>query len=142
MYSTHRHMIVLYVIILSAALDLVSADTPKGVVALFNIFPALITKVVWPLLSNGKIRYTRRVGFCTICSWFGIIVSLPLPFLFFSTFFVIWLEGFNGSVADTPNKDNRIILISISTSPRDIPSLIILRYGRTHLPTTHDHPPY
>ncbi|AAW44170.1 basic amino acid transporter, putative [Cryptococcus deneoformans JEC21] len=64
---------VLYVIILSAALDLVSADTPKGVVALFNIFPALITKVVWPLLSNGKIRYTRRVGFCTICSWFGII---------------------------------------------------------------------
>ncbi|KGB75781.2 protein BTN1 [Cryptococcus deuterogattii R265] len=65
---------VLYVIILSAALDLVSADTPKGVVALFNIFPALITKVVWPLLSNGKIRYTRRVGFCTLCSWFGIMI--------------------------------------------------------------------
>ncbi|OWZ63966.1 protein BTN1 [Cryptococcus neoformans] len=65
---------VLYVIILSAALDLVSADTPKGVVALFNIFPALITKVVWPLLSNGKIRYTRRVGLCTICSWFGIMI--------------------------------------------------------------------
>ncbi|WVQ90242.1 protein BTN1 [Cryptococcus gattii] len=65
---------VLYVIILSAALDLVAADTPKGVVALFNIFPALITKVVWPLLSNGKIRYTRRVGFCTLCSWFGIMI--------------------------------------------------------------------
>ncbi|KIR99802.1 protein BTN1 [Cryptococcus deuterogattii 2001/935-1] len=69
-----RFIAVLYVIILSAALDLVSADTPKGVVALFNIFPALITKVVWPLLSNGKIRYTRRVGFCTLCSWFGIMI--------------------------------------------------------------------
>lgn len=33
---------VLYVIILSAALDLVPASTPKGIVAFFNIFPALI----------------------------------------------------------------------------------------------------
>lgn len=33
---------VLYVIILSAALDLVPATTPKGIVAFFNIFPALI----------------------------------------------------------------------------------------------------
>jgi hypothetical protein len=33
---------VLYVIILSAALDLVPATTPKGIVAFFNIFPALL----------------------------------------------------------------------------------------------------
>jgi battenin len=33
---------VLYVIILSAAMDLVPATTPKGLVAFFNIFPALI----------------------------------------------------------------------------------------------------
>ncbi|WVF65413.1 protein BTN1 [Kwoniella sp. CBS 6097] len=64
---------VLYVIILSAALDLVPSTTPKGVVALFNILPALLTKVVWPLVSNGKIRYTRRVGFCTCVSWLGIM---------------------------------------------------------------------
>ncbi|WVW79495.1 hypothetical protein I302_101464 [Kwoniella bestiolae CBS 10118] len=64
---------VLYVIILSAALDLVSSSTPKGIVALFNIFPALLTKVVWPLVSNGKIRYTRRVGVCTCVSWLGIM---------------------------------------------------------------------
>ncbi|WRT69193.1 uncharacterized protein IL334_006177 [Kwoniella shivajii] len=64
---------VLYVIILSAALDLVSSSTPKGVVALFNIFPALLTKVVWPLVSNGKIRYARRVGLCTCISWLGIM---------------------------------------------------------------------
>ncbi|OCF35698.1 protein BTN1 [Kwoniella heveanensis BCC8398] len=64
---------VLYVIILSAALDLVPSTTPKGIVALFNILPALLTKVVWPLVSNGKIRYTRRVGFCTCVSWLGIM---------------------------------------------------------------------
>ncbi|GFZ47319.1 Protein BTN1 [Saitozyma sp. JCM 24511] len=64
---------VLYVIILSAALDLVSASTPKGVVAFFNIFPALLTKVAWPLVSNGKIRYGKRVAFCTVASWLGII---------------------------------------------------------------------
>ncbi|ODO09556.1 protein BTN1 [Cryptococcus amylolentus CBS 6273] len=73
---------VLYVIILSAALDLVSAETPKGIVALFNIFPALLTKVAWPLISNGRIRYTRRVAFCTACSWLGILTiafSTGLP---------------------------------------------------------------
>ncbi|ORY33130.1 batten's disease protein Cln3 [Naematelia encephala] len=65
---------VLYVIILSAALDLVPASTPKGVVAFFNILPALLTKVAWPLISNGQIQYGRRVGFCTCCSWSGIII--------------------------------------------------------------------
>lgn len=65
----------LYVIILSAALDLVPSSTPKGVVAFFNIFPALLTKVLWPLISTGEIRYKRRVLFCTGCSWLGIVVS-------------------------------------------------------------------
>ncbi|WWC91078.1 uncharacterized protein L201_006019 [Kwoniella dendrophila CBS 6074] len=64
---------VLYVIILSGALDLVDSSIPKGIVALFNIFPALLTKVVWPLISNGKIRYTRRIGLCTCVSWLGIM---------------------------------------------------------------------
>jgi battenin len=74
---------VLYVIILSAALDLVSSTTPKGVVAFFNIFPALLTKVAWPLISNGKIRYGKRVGFCTCASWLGIVVH-HLPLFFFA----------------------------------------------------------
>jgi battenin len=90
---------VLYVIILSAALDLVPATTPKGLVAFFNIFPALIvshsllerstespltspqTKVAWPLISRGKIQYARRVAFCTCASWLGIIVSNPSPLI-------------------------------------------------------------
>jgi hypothetical protein len=75
----HADEPVLYVIILSAALDLVGADTPKGVVAFFNIFPALLAKVGWPLISNGKIRYGRRVAFCTTVSWLGIVVSIVCP---------------------------------------------------------------
>jgi battenin len=66
---------VLYVIILSSALDLVSSSTPKGLIALFNIFPALIAKVFWPYLSNGTIRYKRRIYGCTAASWTGMVVS-------------------------------------------------------------------
>lgn len=66
---------VLYVIILSAALDLVPPDTPKGIVAFFNIFPALIAKAVWPYASRGEIRYFRRIYACTVCSLTGMIVS-------------------------------------------------------------------
>jgi len=67
---------VLYVIILSAALDLVPANTPKGIVAFFNIFPALIAKAVWPYVSKGEIRYKKRVYCCTVCSWVGMVVSV------------------------------------------------------------------
>ena len=67
---------VLYVIILSAALDLVPANTPKGIVAFFNIFPALIAKAVWPYVSKGEIRYRKRVYCCTVCSWIGMVVSI------------------------------------------------------------------
>ncbi|TXT09063.1 hypothetical protein VHUM_02537 [Vanrija humicola] len=70
---------VLYVIILSAALDLVPPETPKGIVAFFNIFPALLAKVGWPLVSNGQIRYARRVGFCTAISWLGIVTIAMSP---------------------------------------------------------------
>lgn len=69
---------VLYVIILSAALDLVPASTPKGIVAFFNIFPALIAKAVWPYVSKGEIRYRKRVYWCTACSWVGMVVSVWL----------------------------------------------------------------
>ncbi|KLT46465.1 batten's disease protein Cln3 [Cutaneotrichosporon oleaginosum] len=70
---------VLYVIILSAALDLVPATTPKGIVAFFNIFPALIAKVCWPLISTGEIQYRRRVGFCTAISFSGILIVALSP---------------------------------------------------------------
>ncbi|KAJ9098490.1 hypothetical protein QFC19_006357 [Naganishia cerealis] len=65
---------ILYVIILSAALDLVSPSTPKGLVAFFNIFPSLITKLFWPYLVHGAVRYKRRILVCTAASWMGMVV--------------------------------------------------------------------
>ncbi|KAJ8463342.1 hypothetical protein ONZ51_g10318 [Trametes cubensis] len=65
---------VLYVIILSAALDLVPPSTPKGIIAFCNIFPALVAKLGWPYLLKGRIRYARRLVGCTACSVCGMLV--------------------------------------------------------------------
>ncbi|KAG8748765.1 battenin CLN3 protein [Ceratobasidium sp. 423] len=65
---------VLYVIILSAALDLVPPSTPKGIIAFCNITPALIAKVGWPYLLRGKIRYTKRLLSCCALSVSGMII--------------------------------------------------------------------
>ena len=70
--------IVLYVIILSAALDLVPPSTPKGIIAFCNIFPALVAKLGWPYLLKGRIRYTRRLVGCTVISVGGMMVSVPV----------------------------------------------------------------
>ncbi|KAH7882994.1 batten's disease protein Cln3 [Phlebopus sp. FC_14] len=65
---------VLYVIILSAALDLVPPSTPKGIIAFSNIAPALLAKIGWPYILKGKIRYTRRVVGCCLLSFVGMLV--------------------------------------------------------------------
>ncbi|KNZ79134.1 Protein BTN1 [Termitomyces sp. J132] len=65
---------VLYVIILSAALDLVPPSTPKGIIAFVNIAPALVAKVGWPYLLKGHIRYTKRLMGCCLLSSLGMIV--------------------------------------------------------------------
>jgi battenin len=64
----------LYVIILSAALDLVPKNTPKGLIAFCNIFPALVAKVAWPYLLKGKVRYARRLAGCCVLSVVGMLV--------------------------------------------------------------------
>ena len=66
---------VLYVIILSAALDLVPASTPKGLILLFDIFPSLVAKSLWPYLSRGKVRYGQRIFWNTALSVGGVAVS-------------------------------------------------------------------
>lgn len=71
---------VLYVIILSAALDLVPASTPKGLIAFCNIAPCFIAKVCWPYLLRGTIRYNRRVIGCCAMSVLGMIVSGGISF--------------------------------------------------------------
>ncbi|KAI0765947.1 batten's disease protein Cln3 [Trametes elegans] len=65
---------VLYVIILSAALDLVPPSTPKGIIAFCNIFPSLIAKLGWPYLLKGRVRYARRLVGCTALSVSGMMV--------------------------------------------------------------------
>jgi len=67
--------LVLYVIILSAALDLVPPSTPKGIIAFCNIAPSLGAKVAWPYLLKGKIRYTKRLLGCCALAFSGMLVS-------------------------------------------------------------------
>lgn len=66
---------VLYVIILSAALDLVPPSTPKGIIAFWNIAPSLVAKFSWPYILKGRIRYVRRLVGCCFLSVTGMIVS-------------------------------------------------------------------
>ncbi|KAF8557494.1 batten's disease protein Cln3 [Imleria badia] len=73
---------VLYVIILSAALDLVPPSTPKGIIAFCNIFPALLAKLGWPYFLKGKIRYTRRIMGCAVLSFIGMLVVALYESLF------------------------------------------------------------
>ncbi|KAJ7031565.1 batten's disease protein Cln3 [Mycena alexandri] len=65
---------VLYVIILSAALDLVPPSTPKGIIAFCNIAPALVAKIGWPYILKGRIRYAKRLIGCCLLSAFGMLV--------------------------------------------------------------------
>ncbi|KAI1764848.1 Batten's disease protein Cln3 [Hypoxylon sp. FL1150] len=51
---------VLYVIILSAAQDLVGSDVPKGVVLLADVLPSFLTKLVAPYFIH-KIPYGLRI---------------------------------------------------------------------------------
>ncbi|KAN0129210.1 batten's disease protein Cln3 [Lactarius tabidus] len=65
---------VLYVIILSAALDLVPPSTPKGIIAFWNVAPSLVAKFSWPYILKGRIRYVRRLVGCCFLSVTGMIV--------------------------------------------------------------------
>ena len=46
--------LVLYVIILSAALDPVPPSTPKGIILFCNIAPSLSAKVAWTYILKGR----------------------------------------------------------------------------------------
>ncbi|CAB63796.1 battenin CLN3 family protein [Schizosaccharomyces pombe] len=62
----------LYVIILSAALDLVGANVSKGVVLLSNIVPSLACKLSASILHVHKFKFAKRIGFCVFMSILGM----------------------------------------------------------------------
>ncbi|KAJ6591212.1 batten's disease protein Cln3 [Mycena vulgaris] len=73
---------VLYVIILSAALDLVPPSTPKGIIAFCNIAPALAAKVGWPYILKGRIRYAKRLIGCCMLAVAGMLTVAFFDSLF------------------------------------------------------------
>lgn len=71
----------LYVVILTAALELLPRGVPTGLVSFTNIFPALIAKAVWPYLLRGTVRYTKRVWSCAGMSFVGMLLVSFFPAL-------------------------------------------------------------
>lgn len=71
----------LYVVILTAALELLPQGVPTGLVSFANIFPALIAKAVWPYVLKGTVRYTKRVWSCAALSFVGMLLVSFFPAL-------------------------------------------------------------
>ncbi|GAM84433.1 hypothetical protein ANO11243_024290 [Dothideomycetidae sp. 11243] len=70
---------VLYVIILSAALDLVGPAIPKSLVLLFDVAPSFFLKLVAPYFLH-RISYNRRVAICVLLASVGMaLVALTPP---------------------------------------------------------------
>lgn len=70
-----------YVVILSAAQDLVPSNLPVGVVLFVNIFPSLCAKLGWPYLVRGTVRYAKRVIACTCMTLGGMLLVAFYPAL-------------------------------------------------------------
>jgi battenin len=64
---------VLYVIILSAALDLVGPDVPKGIVLLADVVPSLATKLIGPYFMH-LVPYGLRILILAALSTCGMLL--------------------------------------------------------------------
>ncbi|KAI5862240.1 Batten's disease protein Cln3, partial [Durotheca rogersii] len=69
---------VLYVIILSAAQDLVGSEVPKGVVLLADVMPSFLTKLVAPYFIH-KVPYWLRVIVFVVGSSLGMFLIALTP---------------------------------------------------------------
>jgi len=67
---------VIYVVILSAALDLVGPDIPKGLVLLADDVPSFMAKLVVPYFIHNVPYWTRVLAFCVLSS--GGIITVAL----------------------------------------------------------------
>ncbi|GAA5954886.1 hypothetical protein JCM3765_007802 [Sporobolomyces pararoseus] len=110
---------VLYVVILSAALDLVDkATTPKGLILFVNIAPALIVKIGWPYLVPGKPRYKARVSSCSALSFSGILI-VALSDRLFWRLFGISIASFSSGLGEMTFLQLSTIYGSLSTTGSD-----------------------
>ncbi|KAL8993577.1 MAG: hypothetical protein Q9169_006245 [Polycauliona sp. 2 TL-2023] len=71
---------VLYVIILSAALDLVGPDVPKAIVLLADIIPSFVIKLCAPYFIHLVPYSYRTVLFAAISSWGMLLIALAPPY--------------------------------------------------------------
>ena len=70
---------VLYVVILSAALDLVGPDIPKGIVLIADVLPSFMTKLIAPYFIH-KIPYQVRILiFVALSSGGMLLIALTPP---------------------------------------------------------------
>ncbi|KAI2777606.1 Batten's disease protein Cln3 [Daldinia loculata] len=69
---------VLYVIILSAAQDLVGSEVPKGLVLLADVLPSFLTKLIAPYFIH-KVPYWLRIIVLVITSSLGMFMIALTP---------------------------------------------------------------
>lgn len=69
---------ILYVVILSAAIDLVGASTPKAIVLLANITPALAIKATAPFYIH-RFPYSTRIWVLLLLSSLGMLITSLTP---------------------------------------------------------------
>ncbi|KAI0846518.1 Batten's disease protein Cln3 [Daldinia vernicosa] len=69
---------VLYVIILSAAQDLVGSDVPKGLVLLADVLPSFLTKLIAPYFIH-KVPYWLRIIALVVISSLGMFMVALTP---------------------------------------------------------------
>ncbi|MCJ1243964.1 battenin CLN3 protein [Trapelia coarctata] len=103
---------VLYVIILSAALDLVGPTVPKGVVLLADVIPSFLTKLVAPYFIH-LVPYPVRILIFALLSTAGMLLIALTP---------AFTEG--GTV---PTKMMGVVLASLSSGGGELSFL-----GLTH----------
>ncbi|KAF8429716.1 batten's disease protein Cln3 [Tirmania nivea] len=79
---------VLYVIILSAALDLVGPSLPKSLVLLFDVLPSFLTKLLLPYIIH-RVPYHLRIPILVLLSFLGMQFVAYAPTLPWRMFGVV-----------------------------------------------------
>ncbi|KAI0099133.1 Batten's disease protein Cln3 [Nemania sp. FL0031] len=69
---------VLYVVILSAAQDLVGSEVPKGLVLLADVLPSFVTKLIAPYFIH-RVPYSARIIFFAVISSVGMLMLALTP---------------------------------------------------------------